>query len=84
MELAGGLMIMAIPLGLLLAAVWLSLPILLFSMRNRLVASQKALEELTLRMTSLEKRLEKVVPPSSVYPAHTLLKLDEEGSDGTA
>jgi len=30
MELAGGLMIMAIPLGLLLAAVWLSLPIFCF------------------------------------------------------
>ena len=84
MELAGGLMIMAITLGLLLAAVWLSLPILLFSMRNRLVASQKALEEMTLRLAALEKRLEQMIPPSPAYPAHTLLKLDEEELDGTA
>jgi len=84
MELAGGLMIMAIPLGLLLAAVWLSLPILLFSMSKRLVASQKTLKELTLRIASLEKRLEQMIPPSPAYPAHTQLKLDEEELDGTA
>ena len=84
MELVGGLMIMAITLGLLLAAVWLSLPILLFSMRNRLLASQKALEELNIRIASLEKRLEQVAPTPPAYPAHTLLKLDEEESDGTA
>ncbi len=84
MELAGGLMIMAITLGLLLAAVWLSLPFLLFSMRNRLVASQKALEEMTLRLAALEKRLEQMIPPPPAYPAHTLLKLDEEELDGTA
>jgi hypothetical protein len=83
-ELAGGLMIIAIPLGLLLAAVWLSLPILLFSMRNRLVASQKALEELALRMASLEKRLEQVLPPPAACPARTLLKLEEEELDGIA
>jgi len=84
LELAGGLMIMAITLGLLLAAVWLSLPFLLFSMRNRLVASQKALEEMTLRLAALEKRLEQMIPPPPAYPAHTLLKLDEEELDGTA
>jgi len=75
LELAGGLMIMAITLGLLLAAVWLSLPFLLFSMRNRLVASQKALEEMTLRLAALEKTSGADDTPSSglpcAYPAET-------------
>lgn len=84
MELAGGLMIMTIPLGLLLAAVWLSLPILLFSMRNHLVASQKALEEMTLRIASLEKRLEQTLQSTPVCPAHAMSKQDQEESDGTA
>jgi len=53
-------------------------------MSKRLVASQKTLKELTLRIASLEKRLEQMIPPPPAYPAHTQLKLDEEELDGTA
>jgi len=45
---------------------------------------KKALEEMTLRLAALEKRLEQMIPPPPAYPAHTLLKLDEEELDGTA
>ncbi|CAH2031008.1 hypothetical protein [Trichlorobacter ammonificans] len=81
MEVAGGLMIMGGLLGVLCMAVWLSLPILLISLRNRLAESRVILEELSQRIAALEKRLHCLPPPSpsSVSSEQTVPKSDQEG-----
>lgn len=85
MEFAGGLMIMAVLLGLLCAAVWLSLPVLLISLRNRLVESGTTLEGLSQRIAALEKHVRQLVPPSPPSPPDQAVHTsDREELDGSA
>ena len=85
LEIVSGFMIMAIPLGLLLAAAWLSMPILILSMAKRLTESRTAIEELTSRITSLEEqvaRAGRLQPPSVNQDTHS--ETGSGGIDGTA
>jgi hypothetical protein len=58
MEFFGGFMIMLILLGLILAAIWFSLPFFLISLYRRLKESRAALVQLEERIICLEQQLE--------------------------
>lgn len=57
LQLAGGFMIMMLLLGLLLAAVWLSLPFLLFALRRRIDESHTTMLRLEGRIARLEQQI---------------------------
>lgn len=86
MEIVSGLMIMAIPLGLLLAAAWLSLPVLVITMTKRLAESRTAIEELTSRIASLEEQVARATRPqdSPLPTTHPHTEAGSGGIDGTA
>lgn len=81
MELVGGVMIMLGILGLLLASVWLSLPLLFIGLWRRL-------ERLELRITAFEHRLDRIqesIQPAPAAASTTVATEPEQGGvDGTA
>lgn len=85
MEIVSGFMIMVIPLGLLLAAAWLSLPILVLSMTKRLAESQTAIEGLSSRIASLEEQVARAAGSrTSPVNQDTHAETGPGGIDGTA
>jgi hypothetical protein len=56
MEIFGGFMIMSMLLGLLMLAIWIALPILVFSLRTQVEKNSLLLARIEQRLTSLEER----------------------------
>ena len=71
MELVGGFMIMLLLLGFMLAATWLSLPILLFILHRRLREATATIERLDTRVAELERHLTHhpgtAAPPAEMF-----------------
>jgi len=65
MEFLGGFMIMLILLGLILAAIWVSLPFFLISLYRRVKESRAVLMQHEERIIYLEQQLEHQFIPSN-------------------
>lgn len=55
MEIFGGFMIMSMLLGLLILAIWVSLPILVFSLRTQVEKNSLLLARIEQRLAALEE-----------------------------
>ncbi len=85
MELMGGVMIMLVLLGLLLSAVWLSLPILIVGLWRRTERIAARLEQLEGHLNDFEHRLDAHVVRRTTTENLPISNATEEGGvDGTA
>lgn len=57
MEIFGGFMIMAVLLGLLVLAIWVSLPILVFTLRTQVDKNTQLLRQIDERLSTLESKI---------------------------
>jgi hypothetical protein len=68
MEIFGGFMIMSMLLGLLMLAIWIALPILVFSLRTQVEKNSLLLARIEQRLAALEDKADNKPPcPSDRY-----------------